>query len=128
MMNECHFLASVDICRKCVLCPFDPWTRRSSLGNLRCLCVLRLFFSFVKVIRFSCVQNHSFLMRWPMWHSNECRISLRMTNECHFLAYPVDICRNCVSCPFGPMIGSSSLALFVRVTFLLCQHHSLSMC
>ena len=54
MTNECHFLASVDIRRKCVSCPFDPLTRRSSLGNLRCLCVL-FFFSFVNAIRFSCV-------------------------------------------------------------------------
>ena len=53
MTNECHFLASVDICRKCVSRSFDPLIGRSSLGNLRCLCVLLFFF--VNVIRFSCV-------------------------------------------------------------------------
>ena len=89
------FLASVHICRKCVSCSFNPLTGRSSLGNLGCLWVL--LFSFVNVIHFSCVKSHSFLMRWPMWHymrdscnqalkalSHECRINLRMRNECHF--------------------------------------------
>ena len=64
MRNECHFLASVDISRKCVSCPFDPLTGRTSSGNLRCLYVL--YFSFVNAIRVSCVKRHSFLMRWPM--------------------------------------------------------------
>ncbi len=66
MTNECHFLASVDICRKCVSSSFDPLTGRSSLDNLRCLCVL--LFSFVNVIRFTCFKSHSFLMRWPIRH------------------------------------------------------------
>ncbi len=66
MRNECHFLASVDISRTCVLCPLDPLTGRSSLGNLRCLCVL--FFSFVNVIRVSFFKLHSCFMRWPMRH------------------------------------------------------------
>ena len=67
MTNECNLWASVDICRKCVSCSFDPMTGRSSLGNLRCLCVL---FSFVNVIRFSCVKRYSFLTPWPMRHSS----------------------------------------------------------
>ena len=54
-------LASFDICPKCVSCPFDPLNRRSSLGNMRCLCVL--FFLFVNVIRFLIVKRHPFLMR-----------------------------------------------------------------
>ena len=69
MTNECNFLASIDICRKCVSCLFDPLTGRSSLGNLRCLCVLLFFF--VNVICFSCVKSHSFLICWPMRHYSE---------------------------------------------------------
>ena len=65
MTNECHFLAPIDI-RKCVSCSSDPLTGHSSLGNLRCLCVL--LFSFVNAIRFSGVKSHSFLMRWPLQH------------------------------------------------------------
>ncbi len=42
---------------KNVLCPFDPLNGHSSLGIVRCLCVL--FFSFVNVVRFSCVNRHS---------------------------------------------------------------------
>ncbi len=77
MRSECHFLASVDIRWKCVSCPFDPLTGRSSSGNLRCLRVL--FFSFVNVIRFSCVKRHSFLTCWPMRHSCD----RAFTNSCH---------------------------------------------
>ncbi len=47
-------------------CPFGPLTGRSLLGNFRCLCVL--LFSFVNVIRFSCVTSHSCFMCWPMRH------------------------------------------------------------
>ena len=61
MTNEFHFFASVDICRKCVSCSFDPLTGRSSLGNLHvCACYfspLSTSFAFhaLKVIRFSYV-------------------------------------------------------------------------
>ncbi len=51
MTNECHFwhpLISVEN-------EIHPLTERSSLGNLRRLCVL--LFSFVNVIRFSCVKK-----------------------------------------------------------------------
>ena len=48
-------LASDDLRRKCVSCPFDPLSGRSSLVNLRFLCVL--FVSFVNVINFSCVKR-----------------------------------------------------------------------
>ncbi len=51
MRNECHFLVSVDIRRKCLSSPIDPLTGCSSSGNVCCFCVL--FFSFVNVIRFS---------------------------------------------------------------------------
>ena len=83
------FLASVDIRLKCVSCLFDPFTGRSSLGNLRCSYVL--FFSFVNVICFSCVKRFM-----PVWS-------------------------------FVWMLIIRQFALFVRVTFLLCQHHSLFM-
>ena len=59
LRNECHFLASVDIC----FMPIDPLNGRSSLWNVRCMCVL--FFSFVNVIRFLIVKRHLFLVRWP---------------------------------------------------------------
>ncbi len=47
MGNECHFLAYPLIS---VSCTFDPLNIRSSLGNVRCLCML--YFSFINVIRF----------------------------------------------------------------------------
>ncbi len=94
MRNECLFLASVDIHRNCVTCPFDPLTWPSSLGNLRSFCVL--FLSFVNVIRFSCVKRHSFLIRWPMpalvYHTS---VPHKPTYDKRmpFLAF-VDICCN----------------------------------
>ena len=61
---------SVDIRRKCVSCPFDSLTRRSSLGNLRVFFVrVPLLTSFVfhalNVIRYSCVDLCGTRVTWP---------------------------------------------------------------
>ena len=111
MRNECHFwhpLISVE----------NAFHARLILlldAHHQVICAVCVcFFSVVNVIRFSCVKLHSFLLRQPIRHSSdralikawshECRVNLRMGNECHFQA-------------------SDENAFHARLILLLDAHH-----
>ncbi len=65
-----------------VSCPFDPLNGRSSLGNMRCLCVL--FFSFVNVIFLIVFVSHALTMR----HScNRAFILCKRMRKCNLMKY-----------------------------------------
>ena len=94
MTNEYHLylLASVDLSKMRFMCPFDHLTGHSSLGNLRCMCVLHFFFvnvirfsCVIKVIRFSCVGLYGTVRhlcdRALKAMSHKCRMGQRMRNE-----------------------------------------------